>query len=238
MSRWYGSVQNRILENSKSIEPEVGMGVTECMWSDREPYEVIEVTDPRHIKVRRMATKVVSGSAFDGSAEYEYFSDPNGNVASLFKKKNGEIGGVFSNEYRGRKSDLGNLNEFPYMLHMGDNKEPSPGKEETEQINVASLNEIDEAYVCIVNYDAAVDEEDITYAEEGGRVELQSDSGDYLEVIADSTDHGPIYCVCSIKNHDGINSLKKSGKDIPEVMDLSTAWRKIPGFKLITEQDD
>ena len=89
MSRWYGSVQNRILENSKSIEPEVGMGVTECMWSDREPYEVIEVTDPRHIKVRRMATKVVSGSAFDGSAEYEYFSDPNGNVASLFKKKNG-----------------------------------------------------------------------------------------------------------------------------------------------------
>ena len=121
---------------------------------------------------------------------------------------------------------------------MGDNKEPSPGKEETEQINVASLNEIDEAYVCIVNYDAAVDEEDITYAEEGGRVELQSDSGDYLEVIADSTDHGPIYCVCSIKNHDGINSLKKSGKDIPEVMDLSTAWRKIPGFKLITEQDD
>ena len=124
------------------------------------------------------------------------------------------------------------------MLHMGDNKEPSPGKEETEQINVASLNEIDEAYVCIVNYDAAVDEEDITYAEEGGRVELQSDSGDYLEVIADSTDHGPIYCVCSIKNHDGINSLKKSGKDIPEVMDLSTAWRKIPGFKLITEQDD
>ena len=139
----------------------------------------------------------------------------------------------FKKKYRGRKSDLGNLNEFPYMLHMGDNKEPATGDEETEQINVASLNEIDEAYVCIVNYDAAVEEEDVTYAEEGGRVELQSDSGDYLEVIADSAEHGPIYCVCSIKNKDGVNSLKKSGSDLPEVMDLGTAFEKIPGFALI-----
>lgn len=153
----------------------------------------------------------------------------------FFKKKNGEVGGIFSNEYRGRKSDLGNLNEFPFMLHMGDNKEPSEGEEETEQINVANLNEIDEAYVCIVNYDAAVEGEDVTYAEEGGRVELQSDSGDYLEVIADSADHGPIYCVCTIKNNDGVNSLKKSGgdEDHPEVMDLSTAFEKVPGFELI-----
>ena len=84
-------------------------------------------------------------------------------------------------------------------------------------------------------YDAAVEEEDVTYAEEGGRVELQSDSGDYLEVIADSSDHGPIYCVCTIKNNDGVNSLKKSGgdEDHPEVMDLSTAFEKIPGFALI-----
>ena len=89
MSGWYGDVVNRILENSRSPEPEVGMGVTECLWSDREPYEVVEVTDSRHIKVRRMATKIVSGSSYDGSAEYEYSSDPNGYVVSLFKKKNG-----------------------------------------------------------------------------------------------------------------------------------------------------
>jgi len=151
----------------------------------------------------------------------------------FFKKKNGEVGGVFSNEYRGRKSDLGNLTEFPYMLHMGDNKEPAAGSEETEQINVANLDEIEEAYVCIVNYDAAVEEEDVTYAEEGGRVELQSDEGDYLEVIADSAEHGPIYCVCQIKNANGVNTLTKSGDGIPEVMDLSTAFDKIPGFSLI-----
>lgn len=147
----------------------------------------------------------------------------------FFKKKDGGVGGIFSNEYRGKKSDLGTLDKFPFMLHMGDNKEPAPGGEETEQINVARLDEIDTAYVCIVNYDAAIEQEDVTYAEEGGRVELQSDSGDYLEVIADSKDEGPIYCVCSIKNNDGLNALKNESR----VMDLGTAFEEIPGFSLI-----
>ena len=30
-----------------------------------------------------------------------------------------------------------------------------------------------------------------------------------------------------------VNSLKKSGSDLPEVMDLGTAFEKIPGFALI-----
>lgn len=174
---------------------------------------------------------------FSGKLKIKLFwsSDTDLDLCLFFRKKNGEVGGVFSNEYCGRKSDLGNLNEFPFMLHMGDNKEPSEGGEETEQINVASLNDIDEAYVCIVNYGAAIEEEEVTYAQEGGRVELQSDSGDFLEVVADSDEHGPVYCVCTIKNVGGENSLKKCGgdSDHPEVMDLSTAFDKVPGFALI-----
>ena len=147
----------------------------------------------------------------------------------FFKKKDGNVGGVFSDEYRGKKSDLGSLDQFPYILHMGDKKEPSAGDEEVEQINVANLAEIDTAYVCIVNYDAAIEQEEVTYADEGGRVELQSDSGDYLEVLADSKDEGPIYCVCSIKNNGGVNALKNESR----VMDLGTAFEEIPGFSLI-----
>ena len=163
-------------------------------------------------------------------------SDTDQDLCLFFKKKDGEVGGVFSNEYRGRKSDLGNLNEFPYILHMGDNKEPSEGSEETEQINIAKLDDIDEAYICVVNYGAAVEEEDVSFAEESARIELQSDSGDYLEVIADSSEHGPIYCVCVIKNNNGTNEVRKSGNDVPEVMDLGTAFDKIPGFSLICNE--
>lgn len=55
------------------------------------------------------------------------------------------------------KSDLGNLSEFPFMLHKGDEAEPAPGGESTEQINIASLNDIDTAHVCVLNYSKAID---------------------------------------------------------------------------------
>lgn len=35
----------------------------------------------------------------------------------FFKRKDGQIGGVFSSAFRQKKSDLGNLSEFPFMLH-------------------------------------------------------------------------------------------------------------------------
>ena len=145
-----------------------------------------EVTLKKKITLRRKEEQ--AAFTFSGKLKVKliWSSDTDLDLCLFFKKKDGSIGGIFSNEYRGKKSDLGDLSKFPFMLHMGDNKEPVPGGEETEQINIASLSEIDTAYVCIVNYNAAVEGEDVTYADEGGRVELQSDSGDYLEVLADS----------------------------------------------------
>ena len=138
----------------------------------------------------------------------------------FFKRKDGQIGGVFSSAFRQKKSDLGNLSEFPFMLHKGDEAEPAPGGESTEQINIASLNDIDTAHVCVLNYSKAIDGE-----------EVQSDSGDYLEVLIDATEDGHVYHVCSIKNNEGINSVINEGV----VMDLGTAFDKIPGFSLICE---
>ena len=168
---------------------------------------------------------------FTGKLKVKLFwsSSTDLDLCLFFKKKNGEVGGVFSNEYRGKRSDLGSLEKFPFMLHLGDNKEPAPGGEETEQINIASLADIEQAFVCIVNYDAAIEQRDVTYSDEGGRVEVQSDSGDYLEVLADSKDEGHVYCVCSIKNNDGEYALKNESR----VMDLATAFDDVPGFALI-----
>lgn len=51
--KWYGSINNRIMEQGKDAEEiTVGMGVTEFYWSDRHAYEVTEVTDQKHIKIR------------------------------------------------------------------------------------------------------------------------------------------------------------------------------------------
>lgn len=188
-----------------------------------------EVTLKKKVTLRRKEEE--AAFTFTGKLKVKLFwsSATDLDLCLFFKRKDGEVGGVFSNEYRGKKSDLGSLEKFPFMLHMGDNKEPAAGNEETEQINVASLSEIDTAFVCIVNYSAAIEGEDVSYAEEGGRVELQSDSGDYLEVLADAKEQGPIYCVCSIKNTDGKYALKNESR----VLDLSGAFDQIPGFSLI-----
>ena len=152
-------------------------------------------------------------------------------LCMFFKKKDGEVGGVFSSAFRQKKSDLGSLTDFPFMLHKGDKPEPAEGSESIEQVNVASLNEIDTAYVCFLNYSKAIDGEEVNFAEDSGRVEIQSDSGDYLEVVIDAAEQGHVYHVCSIKNNDGENSVMNEGV----VMDLGTAFDKIPGFSLICE---
>lgn len=149
----------------------------------------------------------------------------------FFTKKDGTNGGVFSSAFRQKKSDLGSLDKFPFMLHKGDEPEPSEGGESIEQINVASLNEIDTANVVVLNYSKAIDGEEVNFAQDSGRIEILSDSGDYFEVTIDSENMGHIYHVCSIKNNDGENSVLNEGV----VMDLSTAYDKIPGFSIICE---
>lgn len=149
----------------------------------------------------------------------------------FFKKKDGEVGGVFSSAFRQKKSDLGSLTEFPYMLHKGDEAEPEAGGESVEQINIANLNEIDTAYVCVLNYGKAIEGEEVNFAHDSGRIEIQSDNGDYFEVVIDAEQQGHVYHVCSIKNNEGENSVMNEGV----VMDLGTAFDKIPGFSLICE---
>ena len=52
----YGSLQNRLEEGHQWVEEiKVGTGITEYQWSDRTPYEVVEVIDQKHIAVREMA---------------------------------------------------------------------------------------------------------------------------------------------------------------------------------------
>jgi hypothetical protein len=190
-----------------------------------------EVKLKRKVTLRRKQEEVAF--VFNGRLKVNLYwkSKADLDLCLFFRKKDGDVGGVFSNEYRQKKSDLGSLEKFPFIQHLGDNKEPAPGGEESEQINIAKLDEIDEAFICILNYGAAIDGEDITYAQEGGRIEVASDSGDYLEVLADSAETGHVYCVCSIKNKGTEFALKNESR----VLTLGKAFEEIPGFALICE---
>lgn len=90
MSKWYGGFFNRLAENGKSAKPEVGMGATEMLWSDREPYEVIKVKDDRHITVRRLDARRTDNNGLSEIQEYEYTSNPDNSEVNLFLTKQGK----------------------------------------------------------------------------------------------------------------------------------------------------
>lgn len=89
MSGWYGSLENRLMERTRSDKPEVGMGVTELCWSDRHAYEVVAVKDDKHITIRRLMAKRIDSNGFSESQEYEYSSNEEWPTLTLYKAKDG-----------------------------------------------------------------------------------------------------------------------------------------------------
>lgn len=86
MSKWYGSLNNRVEENRMFCdEIKVGTGVTEYSWSDRHPYEVVEVKDQKHVSIRHMNHKP-AGEVY--SNEWELIPDENATPIELVKRGN------------------------------------------------------------------------------------------------------------------------------------------------------
>lgn len=147
----------------------------------------------------------------------------------FWKTKDGQEGGVFSNEYNQNMADLGSLDKFPFILHTGDEKTPRPGGESNEQIKVKTIDTLAELYVVVLNYDAAIDSQNVTFSEHSGRVEITTDTGDYFEVPVDDSRAGHVYVVCKIENSDAGKKASNKG----DVLTLGQAFNQIPGFKLI-----
>ncbi len=147
----------------------------------------------------------------------------------FWKTKDGQEGGVFSNEYNQNMADLGSLDKFPFILHTGDEKTPRPGGESNEQIKVKTIDTLAELYVVVLNYDAAIDSQNVTFSEHSGRVEITTDTGDNFEVPVDDSRAGHVYVVCKIENSDAGKKASNKG----DVLTLGQAFNQIPGFKLI-----
>lgn len=94
-----GSLQNRLIERQRGMKPQIGMGVTQILWSDRYPFEVVAIKDTRHITVREMNAKLISGSWMDECQEYEYESNENGRTFDLFLTNKGRWVARIGREY-------------------------------------------------------------------------------------------------------------------------------------------
>lgn len=85
--KWYGSLQNRLDENRMFTEEiKLGTGMTEYSYSDRHAYEVVEVQDQKHVKVRELDHKHVGTGEMDNT--WELISNENNPVYSMTKRGN------------------------------------------------------------------------------------------------------------------------------------------------------
>ena len=85
MSKMFGNVVNRIMENDKSNqEIKIGTKVTEYLYSDRYVWEVIEVKSQKDIVLRQMSAKAKTPY----SNEWELYSDENNRVSEVVFRYN------------------------------------------------------------------------------------------------------------------------------------------------------
>ena len=83
----YGSLQNRLRENGTEIVPEVGMGATELLYTDRNPYTVTEVLSKSRILVQE--DNYESADNVPMSNNWKFSPNPDGNIETLVKTKKG-----------------------------------------------------------------------------------------------------------------------------------------------------
>lgn len=80
----YGSLNNRLDENKKYCkEIEVGTYATKYYYTDREAYEVVEVIDQNHIKIRRLNAIRIDNNGMSDCQDYRFESDLNNPIEEL-----------------------------------------------------------------------------------------------------------------------------------------------------------
>ncbi len=162
---------------------------------------------------------------------------PDFDLMTYYKCKDGREGGICSSSYNQNSSDMGFLDRFPWMELDKDDKpegNSKAGDPADEQMKISNLDEFDFVYVCVINYEDALEGRKASFGNYNGFVSVQTDSesGDNnFEIPLDSMDEGHVVVVCKIDNTSGKPCLFNENK----VLSLGQFAREIPGSKLILE---
>lgn len=85
-----GSLFNNLYGNGTQTTPEVGMGATRLLWTDRVACTIIEVSKSgKQITVQRDKATRTDGNGMSDAQSYNYTSDPKGETSIYTLRKNG-----------------------------------------------------------------------------------------------------------------------------------------------------
>jgi hypothetical protein len=83
-----GSLVNHAMASSPEVEPQVGMGATMLMWTDRNAGTVVRVT-PKTVYVQRDRATRTDSNGMSEHQEYAYEPDPAGAITVFRRTKRG-----------------------------------------------------------------------------------------------------------------------------------------------------
>ena len=85
----HGSLQNAMYDQTRSKVPEIGMGVTEVMYSDRHPYTITAILSAKRIQVKADIATRIDKLGMSDCQTYKYEADNNAPAITLFLNKFG-----------------------------------------------------------------------------------------------------------------------------------------------------
>lgn len=162
---------------------------------------------------------------------------PDFDLMAFYKCKDGKEGGICSSGYNQNVADMGYINKFPWMELDKDDKpegDSKVGDSASEEMKIAKLDEYDTVYICVINYEDALDGKPATFGNYNGFISVvtDSESGDNnFEIPLDSMESGHVVVVCRIDNSTGKPRLYNENK----VLSLGKFAKEVPGSKLILE---
>lgn len=109
-----GSLMNMIAVDSRSAAPEVGMGATIVMWSDRHAATVVGVSESgKTVQVQQDHAKRIDDLGMtDSGQQYEFTPNPDAGIATFTLRKTGRWVRKGESERNGTVILLGHRDEY------------------------------------------------------------------------------------------------------------------------------
>ena len=151
-------------------------------------------------------------------------------LMAFYKSKDGQVGGVFSDQYPG--GTRGDLYAFPFIQLDQDAGLGATAGENQETIRITKLDDMAEVYICTLNYSDAAQGKEVSFAEYDGHVVVVDDTGESFGIPLESTDKGHAVVIAKIDNTNPIGAkLINENK----VMSLSEFFAKVPGADILSK---
>lgn len=158
---------------------------------------------------------------------------PDFDLMAFYKTHDGKTGGVCAEGYNQSRNDMGFLDKFPFMQLDQDaaaDDDSKEGDEESEEMKIAKLDDFESIYICVINFDDAIEMKQEVFGNYNGYVSVTTDTGDNFEVPMDEKEkHGHVALICSINNKFGTPQLINENK----ILTLGEFAESIPGSSLV-----